>query len=132
MRSTVTFLRWDCPFPPSADFTRFAGIMLKTPIGRLRLLALLEGISLLILVIVAVPLKYLFDIPEVSTYLGPVHGALFILYVLLVLRTAQIRKWSIHPMVWQLILSSFVPFGNFYVDRKYLLPLDDTATSADG
>ncbi len=48
--------------------------MLKTSIGRLRLLGLLEGISLLVLVGVAVPLKHLYHDPSLVRALGPVHG----------------------------------------------------------
>jgi integral membrane protein len=108
----------------SGDFASFVVVMLKTPIGRLRLLALVEGLSLIVLVVVAVPLKYMFDIPQIVTYLGPVHGALFVMYVVVVMQMAYTRKWSIHPMVWQLIMASFIPFGNFYVDKKFLAPLD--------
>jgi integral membrane protein len=57
-----------------------------TTIGRLRLFAFLEGISLLVLVFIAVPLKYYFDNPSMSKSLGPVHGALFLLFVFNALR----------------------------------------------
>ncbi len=92
---------------------------LTTSIGRLRLIALLEGISLLLLVFVAVPLKYLGDNPLLVDTIGPVHGGLFILYVILALWVAYTDKWKLFHKTWIVMLASFIPFGTFIVDRKY-------------
>ena len=55
--------------------------MLQTPIGRLRLMGFIEGMSLLILLFIAMPLKYWADYPMAVTIVGSVHGGLFILYL---------------------------------------------------
>ena len=56
--------------------------LLKTNIGRLRIIAFLEGLSLILLVFVAVPLKYMLGNPIGSEVLGPIHGALFLLFII--------------------------------------------------
>jgi integral membrane protein len=94
--------------------------LLKTNIGRLRIIGLLEGISLLILVFIAVPLKYAFHHPEGSEIMGPIHGALFLLFVINTLSVGVEYKWSFKATTWKVLLACIVPFGTFYIDRKIL------------
>lgn len=56
--------------------------LLKTPIGRLLLLGYVEGLSLLVLLFIAVPLKYAAENPSLSKITGPTHGALFLLFII--------------------------------------------------
>lgn len=91
-----------------------------TTIGRLRLLAFLEGVSLLVLVFVAVPLKYYFDNPLMSKNLGPVHGALFLLFVFNALRVGVEQQWKFKETTWKVLVACFIPFGTFYIDYKIL------------
>lgn len=91
-----------------------------TSIGRLRLLAFLEGISLLILVFIAVPLKYYFDNPALSKSLGPIHGALFLLFIFNALRVGVEQHWKFKHTTWKVLVACFVPFGTFYIDYKIL------------
>ncbi|MBG8555591.1 DUF3817 domain-containing protein [Hymenobacter guriensis] len=97
--------------------------MFKSPIGRLRLLALVEGISLLLLVGVAVPLKHFYGNPALVRALGPVHGLLFLLFVLNTLRVGVEYRWRFATTTWKVLLACLVPFGTFYVDCKILAPL---------
>ncbi|WP_375434048.1 DUF3817 domain-containing protein [uncultured Hymenobacter sp.] len=96
--------------------------MLKSPIGRLRLLGLLEGASLLLLIGVAVPFKYLYGNPSLVRALGPVHGLLFLLFVLNTLRVGVEYQWRFST-TWKVLLACLLPFGTFYVDRKILAPM---------
>lgn len=98
-------------------------MMLKSAIGRLRLLGLLEGASLLLLIGVAVPLKYLNNDPSLVRALGPVHGLLFLLFVLNTLRVGVEYHWRFSTTTWKVLLACIVPFGTFYVDRKILAPM---------
>lgn len=91
-----------------------------TTIGRLRLIAFLEGISLLILVLVAVPLKYLLDNPALVKAIGPIHGALFLLFVFNALRVGVEQRWKFSETTWKVLVASFIPFGTFYIDYKIL------------
>ncbi|WP_028668022.1 DUF3817 domain-containing protein [Runella zeae] len=95
----------------------------KTPIGRLRLLAFLEGVSLLILVFVAVPLKYFAHFPVMVKILGPIHGALFLLFVFNTFQVGIEQQWKFKEITWKILVGCFIPFGTFYIDAKILRPL---------
>lgn len=88
----------------------------KTALGRLRIIAFLEGCSFLLLGITMI-LKYKFDMPLPNYIVGMLHGLLFILYVFLVLQVGYIKKWKILTIFWALI-ASLIPFGTFYADKK--------------
>lgn len=96
--------------------------LFKTPIGRLRILGFLEGISLILLVFVAVPLKYFFHDPTLVRMLGPVHGLLFCLFVFITLSVGVSYRWSFSKTTWKVLLACIVPFGTFYIDKHILLP----------
>jgi integral membrane protein len=100
---------------------------ITTTIGRLRLLAFLEGISLLVLVFIAVPLKYYFDNPSISKSLGPIHGALFLLFIFNALRVGVEQQWKFKETTWKVLIACFIPFGTFYIDYKILrnIPTDE-------
>ncbi|WP_345245028.1 DUF3817 domain-containing protein [Nibrella saemangeumensis] len=91
--------------------------MLKTPLGRFRLIALLEGISYLVLLGIAMPLKYWAGIPEVVKVVGWAHGVLFVAYLVTLLGAAIDRRWSFGRVVFAFI-ASLVPFGTFYLDKQ--------------
>jgi integral membrane protein len=94
--------------------------LFKTNIGRLRILAFLEGVSLLILVFVTVPMKYFFHNPVGSKIIGPIHGALFLLFLLNTLSVGIEHNWKFKTTTWKVILACFIPFGTFYIDKKIL------------
>ena len=83
------------------------------PLHTLRLASLAEGSTLLLLVLVAVPLKRLAGWPTGVSIMGPIHGAAFLLYAALVLR----HTGSLLTMrdTLALLLAAFVPFGAFLV-----------------
>ena len=86
-------------------------------ISKLRMMAIIEGVSLLILFFIAMPLKYHFDIPQAVTYMGWTHGLLFMGLVFYATVVAPKIKMS-DKMLFALILSSMVPFGMVFMDRK--------------
>jgi integral membrane protein len=92
---------------------------LTTTLGRLRLIAFVEGMSFLILLFVAMPLKYFFEQPQAVRSVGTIHGLLFVAYVLLVFLTKVEHRWD-WAKTRMLLLISLVPFGNFYADWKWL------------
>ncbi|MGL4599178.1 MAG: DUF3817 domain-containing protein [Bacteroidia bacterium] len=89
-------------------------------LGWLRLLGFIEGITLLILVFVAVPMKYIWENGIVSKTVGPVHGAVFIVYVVLIFRVGVDHNWKLFGVTGKMILACFIPFGTFYLDAKVL------------
>jgi integral membrane protein len=94
--------------------------LLKTKLGRLRVIGFLEGISLLTLVFIAMPMKYIGNDPTLTTTLGPVHGALFLLFLFSTLSVAIEQNWSFRAMTWKVMAACFIPFGTFYIDYKFL------------
>ena len=91
--------------------------MIKTALGRLRIVAFLEGISFLVLLCIAMPLKYMADTPGPVRVVGMAHGVLFIAYVFLLLQVALELRWKLSRAVLAFI-ASLVPFGTFYADKK--------------
>ena len=83
----------------------------------LRVIAWMEGVSFLLFG-VSMPLKYGFDIPEPNYVIGMVHGILFVIYNVLILKHSKLKNWSIREIIFLCFLS-LVPFGTFYGDHKY-------------
>ena len=88
--------------------------MIKT----LRVISYLEGISYILLLFIAVPIKYYANDPSLVKLLGMPHGLLFVAFVILSLVNSKKYNWSFIKTIVVLI-SSIVPFGTFYVDYKY-------------
>lgn len=97
--------------------------LFKTKIGRLRILAILEGISLLTLVFIAVPLKYGMENPALVKMMGPIHGTLFLLFLFNTLSVGVEQHWKFKEITWKVLLACFIPFGTFYIDYKILSKL---------
>jgi integral membrane protein len=81
--------------------------------------ALFEGISLLLLLFFAMPMKYFFDQPIFVRVIGMAHGLLFIGYVLLAIMLKIEAKWD-NKKFFIICLASVIPFGTFYIEKKYL------------
>lgn len=94
--------------------------LFKTKVGRLRIIGFFEGISLIVLVFVAVPMKYYFENASLSKALGPIHGAIFLLFLFNTLSVGVEQNWKFKTTTWKVILACFVPFGTFYIDKKIL------------
>ncbi|WP_027419433.1 DUF3817 domain-containing protein [Crocinitomix catalasitica] len=92
----------------------------------LRLTGLLEGLSYLILLLIAMPLKYYWDQPEMVSQIGMAHGALFVLYILLVVLVGLKYNWSYKTIGWGL-LASIIPLGTFIADAKIFKVADSAA-----
>jgi integral membrane protein len=93
--------------------------MLSTAIGRLRFIGFFEGTSFLVLLLIAMPLKYWADFPEAVAVVGALHGGLFVLYILAAIWAAIRHRWSILKL-GAACVASVLPFGPFILDRKLL------------
>ncbi|UEG51622.1 DUF3817 domain-containing protein [Mucilaginibacter daejeonensis] len=94
--------------------------LFKSNIGRLKLIGYIEGISLIVLVFVAVPLKYMAHDPAMVKAIGPIHGALFLLYVFNTLSVGVEQKWQFSRTTWKVLIACMIPFGTFYIERCIL------------
>lgn len=90
---------------------------MNTAIGRFRIIGILEGISYLVLLGIAMPLKYLAGKPEAVKYVGWAHGVLFVLYMLALANVWLAERWSFKKVVIAFI-ASLVPFGPFILDKQ--------------
>lgn len=84
-----------------------------------RIFSILEGLSYILLLFVAVPIKYFSDNDSYVKTLGMPHGILFIGYVILAIIMKYELEWKFKTM-WLVLIASVVPFGTFYIDKKYL------------
>ena len=84
-----------------------------------RLISTLEAISFLVLLGIAMPLKYIWHMPEMVRIVGMAHGVLFVLYVGGAIYMFKKLNWTLTEL-FIVIMCSVLPFGPFYVERKYL------------
>ncbi len=93
-----------------------AGVRMNTALGRFRVVAFLEGLSYVLLLGVAMPLKYLADMPLAVRIVGSAHGFLFIVYVATLIHAAVEREWS-PTFSFAAFAASLFPGATFYLDR---------------
>ena len=84
-----------------------------------RWISILEGISFLVLLLIAMPLKYIWDAPRMVEVVGMAHGILFVAYIFGALLLYRPMNWSFKTLTI-ICASSVVPLGPFYVEKKYL------------
>jgi len=84
-----------------------------------RIIAFLEGVSYILLLFIATPIKYLSDDPQYVKMLGMPHGILFIAYIILAIIISKKMQWC-NSTLAKVLLASIIPFGTFYVEYKYL------------
>jgi integral membrane protein len=108
--------------------------MLNTPVGRVRAVGMIEGVSFLVLLLVAMPLKYIVKHPsgpDAVFWVGAVHGALFIAYA-----AVAFRAWGKGHLSDRLLgyaaLASVLPFGPFVIDKKLKAAETQDTTATQG
>ena len=100
------------PLEPVPHFSKAQNATLKS----LMIMGYLEGTSFLLLLCIAMPLKYMMGIPEVVRYVGMAHGMLFVAYIVVLFATSMRIKMPI----WAIpagVIGSFLPFGPFIFDH---------------
>jgi integral membrane protein len=83
-----------------------------------KIIAILEGLSLLVLIFIAMPLKYIYAMPEMVAKVGMAHGVLFIAYIVMAVMLKFELNWPVKKFL-TVCLASVVPFGTFYIERMY-------------
>ena len=86
-------------------------------IGKFRIIGFIEGISYLVLLFIAMPLKYLMGIAIATKIVGMTHGMLFIIFLILLMQAAQIHKFSAKDSAI-FFIASLIPFGTFFTDKR--------------
>ncbi|APH03738.1 DUF3817 domain-containing protein [Bacillus weihaiensis] len=90
---------------------------MRSTVHTLGFTGVLEGVSYLVLLLIAMPLKYMFDYPMAVTVVGGMHGFLFVAYALMVAIVLFQKRWTFLWAVWAVFLA-FIPFGTFYLDKQ--------------
>jgi integral membrane protein len=101
------------PRPTSASFA--ASPLSATVVRQLRVVGLLEGASFLVLLAIAMPLKYLGGMPLVVRYVGMAHGVLFLLYVAAGVHAGYALKWPLRRTLL-VLAAAILPAGPFLID----------------
>jgi len=87
-------------------------------VRRLRIVGIAEGISFLVLLLIAMPLKYYFNYPLAVKWVGWAHGVLFIAYVTIVFMSIRLMKWNLLQVGINLA-ASLIPLGTFFLDKSW-------------
>lgn len=106
--------------------------MFNTPLRRLRVIGLLEGISYLVLLGIAMPLKHYAGLPEMVRVVGSAHGGLFILFLLCVAEVTIRRPWWSLKFWAIALVAALLPLGTFVFDAwlKRVEQADESAKLA--
>lgn len=82
---------------------------------------IIEGMSLVLLLFIAVPVKYFFHHEQLVKILGPIHGGVFLLYIVIAVVAALEYRWKFSSFLL-ILTASIVPFGFLYVEYKIIRP----------
>lgn len=98
-------------------FVTLGGVKIRTALLRYRIMAYVVGVMLLVLTLIAMPMKYIGDDPTLVETVGPVHGFLYAIYVIVTIDLAFRLKWSIGRML-AIALAGTIPFLSFVAERR--------------
>lgn len=91
--------------------------MSKPLVHTLRIVTLIEGVSFLLLLGVAMPLKYMADMPMAVKIAGWIHGLLFVALCYLLFRVTLEERWPLGRSA-MVFIAALLPFGPFIIDRR--------------
>jgi integral membrane protein len=91
--------------------------MFNSALKRFRIISIIEGISYLLLVFIAMPIKYIGENPYPVKILGMAHGVLFILFMISLFEAKRKESWDTGFM-FQLFVLSLIPFGAVVIESK--------------
>jgi len=97
-------------------------------IGNFRIIGFIEGISYLVQLIIAMPMKYMMGITIATKIVGMIHGLLFIVFLIILMQAAQKHNFSMKDSVI-FFIASLIPSGTFYTDKR-LNKLEDEIKQA--
>jgi integral membrane protein len=89
----------------------------SNPIHHLRIAGLVEAVSYMLLVGIAMPLKYIWHMPKAVSVIGMLHGVLFIIFCIALARATLAAKWPLARAAL-LFIASLLPFGPFLLDKR--------------
>jgi integral membrane protein len=90
---------------------------MKNPVSFLRSIGLLEAVSYLILLGIAMPLKYTWGMPLTVRICGSIHGGLFVVFCIALWRVLMNTNWPLSRAAL-VFIASLLPFVPFFIDRR--------------
>jgi integral membrane protein len=90
---------------------------MKNPVSFLRSIGLLEAVSYLILLGIAMPLKYAWGMPLAVRICGSIHGGLFVVFCIALWRVLMNTNWPLSRAAL-VFIASLLPFAPFFIDRR--------------
>ena len=100
---------------------------MSSALTRFRVVAYVVGVVLILFILVAMPLKYFADAPAMVAIVGPIHGFLYMVYLVATVNLAFRARWS--PVKTVLVmLAGTIPFVSFVAERK--VTADEAAREA--
>jgi integral membrane protein len=112
------------------EVTEPRAIAIRRSLGRYRFMAYVVGTGLVILVFIGIPLQYGAGLPQLAEIVGPIHGAMYIVYLAAAVdltRRANLRTRQLAAIV----LAGFVPFVAFVVERRVTMTITSGLPSSD-
>ncbi len=105
--------------------------LLETIIGRLRLSAYAEGITLILLLGGAIPMKLVMGQPSMLWMIAPLQIATTAWYLINTLNATTEYKWNFGTLTWKVLICCFIPFGTYYIDRQILRHIKPVQRSSE-
>ncbi|MEA1914113.1 MAG: DUF3817 domain-containing protein [Campylobacterota bacterium] len=93
--------------------------MPKEEISIFRQIVNIEGWSFLILLFIAMPMKYMMGYPLATKIVGMIHGVLFIYYIIMQFKSSQKYGWTLAQNL-KYFIASLIPFGTFYIKNELI------------
>jgi integral membrane protein len=90
---------------------------MRKPVHFLRVVALLEAVSFLLLIGIAMPMKYVWQMPTAVRIMGSIHGVLFVTFCIALARAKFAAKWPLSRAAL-IFGAALLPFGPFVIDRR--------------
>ncbi len=91
--------------------------MNTSTLSLLRKIGIAEGVSFLVLLLIAMPLKYMMGLPLAVKYIGSAHGALFVLYVGLAYYAKEVYQWPFKKFLMA-FMAAWLPLGTIFFDAR--------------
>ncbi len=95
--------------------------MASKALDRFRAVSIAEGVSYLVLMGIAMPLKYAAGLPSAVRVIGMLHGVLFVAFVIGLALAAKTERWGVKQIVIAMI-AALLPFGAFWLERRLRAP----------
>ena len=92
---------------------------LENQVRAFKWISIFEGISFLVLLLIAMPMKYIWEAPQMVQIVGMAHGILFVAYIMGAFWLYKSLDWNFKTLMI-VCVSSVLPLGPFYVEKKYL------------